>query len=296
MAQKVKVTQVKSPIGRRFDQRQTLIGLGLNKLHRSRVVTDTPSMRGQIDKVKHLLKVEPVEGGEGMKLNELRDNPGARTARKRLGRGIGSGLGKTSGRGHKGAKARRSNPKRLRGRADADLPAPAEARVQEPDAARTTWSSTPAACRPPSTPGSSLRARPLTPRRSSRPAGPPRARRRAAPRQGRPHGGADDRRSRAPRPGRSRWSRRPAAASSSSAGRRTPEPRPRRPSRKQSPGRSRPGSGAPDGLGRRAARSQHQPRRLQQGDRAQEAPLVHPGRLVVYRLGTYIPVPGITPR
>jgi large subunit ribosomal protein L15 len=46
-----------------------------------------------------------------MKLNELRDNPGARTSRKRVGRGIGSGLGKTSGRGHKGAKARRSNPK-----------------------------------------------------------------------------------------------------------------------------------------------------------------------------------------
>jgi large subunit ribosomal protein L15 len=46
-----------------------------------------------------------------MKLNELRDNPGARTARKRLGRGIGSGLGKTSGKGHKGAKARKSNPK-----------------------------------------------------------------------------------------------------------------------------------------------------------------------------------------
>lgn len=41
-----------------------------------------------------------------MKLNELRDNPGARKPKKRLGRGIGSGLGKTSGRGHKGAKAR----------------------------------------------------------------------------------------------------------------------------------------------------------------------------------------------
>jgi len=46
-----------------------------------------------------------------MKLNELRDNPGARSSRKRLGRGIGSGLGKTSGKGHKGAKARTSNPK-----------------------------------------------------------------------------------------------------------------------------------------------------------------------------------------
>ena len=46
-----------------------------------------------------------------MKLNELRDNPGARSATKRLGRGIGSGLGKTSGKGHKGAKARKSNNK-----------------------------------------------------------------------------------------------------------------------------------------------------------------------------------------
>src|SRR5579883_2653286 len=41
-----------------------------------------------------------------MKLNELRDNPGARQTRVRLGRGIGSGKGKTSGKGHKGAKAR----------------------------------------------------------------------------------------------------------------------------------------------------------------------------------------------
>lgn len=41
-----------------------------------------------------------------MKLNELRDNPGARKARKRVGRGIGSGLGKTSGHGQKGQKAR----------------------------------------------------------------------------------------------------------------------------------------------------------------------------------------------
>ncbi|WP_022728247.1 50S ribosomal protein L15 [Fodinicurvata sediminis] len=41
-----------------------------------------------------------------MKLNELSDNPGARHARKRVGRGMGSGLGKTSGKGHKGQKAR----------------------------------------------------------------------------------------------------------------------------------------------------------------------------------------------
>lgn len=43
-----------------------------------------------------------------MKLNELHDNAGARPGPKRLGRGIGSGLGKTSGKGHKGAKARKS--------------------------------------------------------------------------------------------------------------------------------------------------------------------------------------------
>ena len=41
-----------------------------------------------------------------MKLNELRDNDGARRKRKRVGRGIGSGTGKTSGRGHKGQKSR----------------------------------------------------------------------------------------------------------------------------------------------------------------------------------------------
>ena len=41
-----------------------------------------------------------------MRLNELSDNPGARQKRKRVGRGIGSGTGKTSGRGHKGQKSR----------------------------------------------------------------------------------------------------------------------------------------------------------------------------------------------
>ena len=41
-----------------------------------------------------------------MKLNDIRDNKGARKSRVRVGRGIGSGLGKTAGRGHKGAKAR----------------------------------------------------------------------------------------------------------------------------------------------------------------------------------------------
>ncbi len=54
----VKVTQTGSPIGRPRDQRATLIGLGLNKLHRSRVLEDTPAVRGMIRKVHHLVRVE----------------------------------------------------------------------------------------------------------------------------------------------------------------------------------------------------------------------------------------------
>ena len=52
------VTQVGSPIGRRHDQRATLAGLGLNKIGRSRELEDTPSVRGMIAKVAHLLRVE----------------------------------------------------------------------------------------------------------------------------------------------------------------------------------------------------------------------------------------------
>jgi large subunit ribosomal protein L30 len=54
----VRVTQVKSPIGRPADQRQTLIGLGLNKMHRSRELEDTPAVRGMINKVRHLVAVD----------------------------------------------------------------------------------------------------------------------------------------------------------------------------------------------------------------------------------------------
>ncbi len=54
----VKVTQVGSPIRRRRDQRATLIGLGLNKMHKTRVLEDTPSVRGMIDKVSHLVRIE----------------------------------------------------------------------------------------------------------------------------------------------------------------------------------------------------------------------------------------------
>lgn len=59
-ARRVRVTQVKSPIARRHDQRETLIGLGLNKLHRTRELENTPSVRGMINKVRHLVQVEEI--------------------------------------------------------------------------------------------------------------------------------------------------------------------------------------------------------------------------------------------
>ena len=57
---KLKVTQIGSPIGRPKDQRATLIGLGLNKMHRSRLLDDSPAIRGMINKVHHLVRVEDV--------------------------------------------------------------------------------------------------------------------------------------------------------------------------------------------------------------------------------------------
>ena len=54
----IKITQTGSPIRRTNDQRQTLIGLGLNKMHKSVELNDTPEVRGMIRKVQHLLSVE----------------------------------------------------------------------------------------------------------------------------------------------------------------------------------------------------------------------------------------------
>ena len=60
VGKKIKVTQIGSPIGRIDEQQGTLIGLGLNKRHRSKVLEDTPSVRGMVERVKHLVVVEPV--------------------------------------------------------------------------------------------------------------------------------------------------------------------------------------------------------------------------------------------
>ena len=56
--QKIKVKQIRSPIGRKSIQKKILISLGLNKINRERILEDTPSIKGMINKVKHLVKVE----------------------------------------------------------------------------------------------------------------------------------------------------------------------------------------------------------------------------------------------
>jgi large subunit ribosomal protein L30 len=55
---KIKITQTGSPIRRTKDQRATLIGLGLNKMHRTSELEDSPEVRGMIKKVHHMVKVE----------------------------------------------------------------------------------------------------------------------------------------------------------------------------------------------------------------------------------------------
>jgi large subunit ribosomal protein L30 len=57
---KLRVTQIASVAGRKPGQKETLIGLGLNKLRRTRDLEDTPSIRGMVRKVAHLVKVEEL--------------------------------------------------------------------------------------------------------------------------------------------------------------------------------------------------------------------------------------------
>ena len=55
---KIKITQTGSPIRREKDQRATLVGLGLNKMHKTRELEDSPEVRGMIRKVQHMVSVE----------------------------------------------------------------------------------------------------------------------------------------------------------------------------------------------------------------------------------------------
>ena len=62
-AKTVTVEQIGSPIRREAKQRQTLVGLGLNKINRTKTLPDTPEVRGMIEKVKHLVTVVDGESG-----------------------------------------------------------------------------------------------------------------------------------------------------------------------------------------------------------------------------------------
>jgi|TARA_A100001011_G_C13814904_1_gene636410 large subunit ribosomal protein L30 len=57
MAKTIVVRQIGSPIRRPAKQRQTLIGLGLNKMHKTRELEDTPSVRGMVRKIPHLVEI-----------------------------------------------------------------------------------------------------------------------------------------------------------------------------------------------------------------------------------------------
>ena len=57
MAKTIIVKQIGSPMRRPAKQRQTLVGLGLNKMHKTRELEDTPSVRGMVNKIPHLVEI-----------------------------------------------------------------------------------------------------------------------------------------------------------------------------------------------------------------------------------------------
>ena len=62
MAKTIVIKQIGSPIRRPAKQRQTLVGLGLNKMHRTRELEDTPSVRGMINKIPHMVQIIEEKG------------------------------------------------------------------------------------------------------------------------------------------------------------------------------------------------------------------------------------------
>ena len=62
MAKTIVVKQVGSPIRRPKEQRATLVGLGLNKMHKTRELEDTPAVRGMVNKIPHLVEIIEEKG------------------------------------------------------------------------------------------------------------------------------------------------------------------------------------------------------------------------------------------
>ncbi|GAA6174194.1 MULTISPECIES: 50S ribosomal protein L30 [Sulfitobacter] len=62
MAKTIVIKQIGSPIRRPAKQKATLVGLGLNKMHRTRELEDTPSVRGMINKISHMVEIVEEKG------------------------------------------------------------------------------------------------------------------------------------------------------------------------------------------------------------------------------------------
>ena len=106
----VKVTQIKSGIGQNPRNRGTLRALGLGKIGKSNELKETPELAGMLRKVAHLVSVEARVMAEELNLHTLKPAQ-ERKDRKRVGRGLGSGKGRYSGRGIKGQKSRAGSKK-----------------------------------------------------------------------------------------------------------------------------------------------------------------------------------------
>jgi len=66
VAKKLKITQVRSAIGRKADQKLTIRALGIRRMQQTVVHNDVPQIRGMIDRVKHLVTVEEAEHDEAV--------------------------------------------------------------------------------------------------------------------------------------------------------------------------------------------------------------------------------------
>jgi len=62
MAKTIVVKQIGSPIRRPAKQRATLVGLGLNKMHKTRELEDTPSIRGMVESIPHMVEIIEEKG------------------------------------------------------------------------------------------------------------------------------------------------------------------------------------------------------------------------------------------
>ena len=130
------VEQIGSPIRRPAVQRATLIGLGLNKMHKRRTLIDSPQVRGMVAKISHLVRIVDDEAGKLRKhryaaerdQRHARRDPRQEAARPRHRLGPGQDLGQGR-QGPEGALRRRHQG--LRRRPDAAASAPAEARLQQ---------------------------------------------------------------------------------------------------------------------------------------------------------------------